>query len=129
MKPSSTNKRQAKSAKKAVGSSLKQSKIVIPEDADGVEVVPEENKEVDVNTLIDNLPKNPHELETTLKQVRKEAFRLEKEFFEAEIDSDDETKVKSDEKVPATNSTVRQFWCIPLSIDVLKYDFNKLAKA
>jgi mRNA (2'-O-methyladenosine-N6-)-methyltransferase len=52
-----------------------------------------------------------------------------------EIDSEDDEKhdekvlkLEIDEKAMA-QSNVRQFWCIPLSINVLKFDFNKLAKA
>lgn len=63
-----------------------------------------------------------------LIDCRKQIQNLERLFFE-ENDSDkeeaDESVIKKqDEK----GTGIKQFWCIPLSVNIRDYDFNKLAK-
>jgi len=55
---------------------------VIKEEEDGLEKADaKENEVVDVNALIDNLPKVPHQIEATLREVRNNAAKLERQFF------------------------------------------------
>ena len=71
-----------------------------------------------------------------LKDVKKHIKNLERQFFEEE-DSENEELLKEsipdekhDEKLLALQelSHIKQFWCIPLSVNVKDYDFDKLAK-
>ena len=70
-----------------------------------------------------------------LKEVRKQIKLLEKAFFEEE-DSEQEdalkqiTNVAKHEEALAAfreNAHLKQFWCIPLSVNVTDFSFEKLA--
>lgn len=72
-----------------------------------------------------------------LKEVRKHIKTLEKQFFEEE-DSEKEDELKQisnvaqhEEALAAfrEHSHLKQFWCIPLSVNVTTFDFEKLAEA
>ena len=71
-----------------------------------------------------------------LKDVKKHIKNLEKQFFEEE-DSEQEEELKNqipaeehDEKLFALQqqSHIKQFWCIPLSVNVLSFKFEQLAE-
>ena len=70
-----------------------------------------------------------------LREVKRHIKALEKQFF-IEEDSDQEEELKEtitaekhDEKLVALqeHSHIKQFWCIPLSVDVMKFEWQKLA--
>lgn len=71
-----------------------------------------------------------------LKDVKRHIKALEKQFFEEEdSEKEDELKqinnvVKHDEALAAFKETshLKQFWCIPLSVNVTNFDFDGLAK-
>lgn len=71
-----------------------------------------------------------------LGDVRRHMKKLEKQFFEEE-DSDQEKdlmEAQTDEQRDARllalqqNSHIRQFWCVPLSDDVLALDVEKMTE-
>ena len=72
-----------------------------------------------------------------LKEVKKHIKALEKQFFEEEdSEKEDELKqisnvAKHEEALAAfkEHSHMKQFWCIPLSVNVTSFDFDKLAKS
>jgi len=61
-----------------------------------------------------------------LRDVDKYIHELEIKFFEEE-NSEDEADLtstpKSDQIAIVDNSHIKQFYCIPLSVNVKKYDF------
>jgi 16S rRNA G966 N2-methylase RsmD len=92
------------------------------------------------NTIfIDNLPQEDHEIRRMLKDVKRHIKELEKQFF-IEEDSEQEEELKEtlagnnaekhDEKLLALQeqSHIKQFWCIPLSVDVRAFNFDRLAE-
>lgn len=91
----------------------------------------EKKKKKDETVFIDNLPTTTHEIHATLKEVRKQIKLLEKAFFEEE-DSEQEESLKQianvakhEEALAAfrENAHLKQFWCIPLSVNVMDFDF------
>ena len=71
-----------------------------------------------------------------LKEVKKHIKALEKQFFEEE-DSEKEEELKQisnvakhEEALSAFKQSthLKQFWCIPLSVNVTHFDFDLLAK-
>jgi len=85
--------------------------------------------------FIDNLPNDEFEIRRMLKEVKKHIKTLEKQFFEEE-DSEKEEELKMinnnskhDEALEAFKETIhlKQFWCIPLSVNVKNFDFDTLA--
>ena len=71
-----------------------------------------------------------------LKEVKKQIKILEKAFFEEE-DSEQEDALKQinnvdkhEEALAAfkEHAHLKQFWCIPLSVNVTQFDFDLLAK-
>ena len=87
--------------------------------------------------FIDNLPNDEFEIRRMLKEVRKQIKQLEKQFFEEEdSEKEEELKVisntsKHEEALEAfkTTSHLKQFWCIPLSVNVTTLDFDLLSQA
>lgn len=75
----------------------KKTDIQINEDEDGAEVEGKDDAVVDVNALIDNLPKDPYTINQTLKEVRGNINQIERQFFIDEIDSEDEDEKKKEE--------------------------------
>lgn len=76
--------------------------------------------------FIDNLPNDEFEIRRMLKEVKKHIKQLEKQFFEEE-DSEKEEELKQinnvakhEEALAAFKETahLKQFWCIPLSVNV-----------
>lgn len=72
-----------------------------------------------------------------LKEVKKHIKALEKQFFEEE-DSEIEEELKMinnnskhDEALEAfkESTNMKQFWCIPLSVNVKDFNFDLLAEA
>jgi hypothetical protein len=72
-----------------------------------------------------------------LKEVKKHIKSLEKQFFEEE-DSDKEEELKQinnnnkhEEALEHFKETshLKQFWCIPLSVNVKSFNFDLLAKS
>lgn len=97
----------------------------------------EDEQDFDQHVYIDNLPNNDHEIQSMLRQVRKHIKALERQFFEEE-DSEKEEELKQisntkshDEALAAFKETshMKQFWCIPLSVDVIHFEFTRLADA
>jgi uncharacterized protein YfkK (UPF0435 family) len=90
----------------------------------------------DSTVFIDNLPNDEFEIRRMLKEVKKHIKVLEKQFFEEEdSEKEDELKqinnvVKHDEALAAFKETshLKQFWCIPLSVNVTSFDFDALAE-
>ena len=89
----------------------------------------------DNTVFIDNLPSDDFEIKRMLKEVRKQIKLLEKAFFEEE-DSEQEdalkqiTNVAKHEEALAAfreNAHLKQFWCIPLSVNVTGFSFEQLA--
>lgn len=87
------------------------------------------------HVYIDNLPNHEHEIQSMLRQVKKHIKALEKQFFEEE-DSEKEEELKQisntkshDEALAAFRETshMKQFWCIPLSVNVTEFEFRRLA--
>ena len=98
----------------------------------------EEDEEAAEGTtvFIDNLPNDEFEIRNMLKEVRKHIKQLEKQFFEEE-DSEREEELKQisnvakhEEALQAfkNSSHLKQFWCIPLSVNVKDFDFDFLAE-
>ena len=94
-----------------------------------------EKKKKDETVYIDNLPTTENEIRMTLKEVRKQIKLLEKAFFEEE-DSEQEESLKQianvtkhEEALAAfrEHAHLKQFWCIPLSVNVMDFDFAQLA--
>lgn len=92
--------------------------------------------EGDQTVFIDNLPNDDFEIRRMLKDVRRHIKQLEKQFFEEE-DSEKEEELKQinnvskhEEALQAFKETshLKQFWCIPLSVNVLNLDFDQLSK-
>ena len=100
------------------------------EDEPPTETIPEET------VFIDNLPSDEFEIRRMLKEVKKHIKILEKQFFEEEdSEKEDELKqinnvAKHEEALAAfkEHSHLKQFWCIPLSVNVTTFDFDLLAK-
>jgi uncharacterized membrane protein (DUF106 family) len=89
----------------------------------------------DETVFIDNLPNDDFEIRRMLKEVKKHIKALEKQFFEEE-DSEKEEELKQisnqDKHEEALTlfkqqSYLKQFWCIPLSVDVTTFNFDLLA--
>lgn len=89
---------------------------------------------------IDNLPNDAQQIKAMLREVKKHIIDLEKQFFIEENSEDDEandqTKLEatheanSQEMLPTANAHIkRQHYCIPLSVNVVGYDFDKLVEA
>ena len=99
------------------------------EDEDGVQQVPG-----DETVFIDNLPNDEFDIRRMLKDVRKHIKQLEKQFFEEEdSEKEDELKkisnvAKHEEALAAfkEHAHLKQFWCIPLSVNVTNFNFDKL---
>eukprot|EP00347_Sterkiella_histriomuscorum_P014782 403359546 len=125
-----TNKRKQKlKAKKQV---LDKKKNKTEGDIDKEDAVEEEE-----TVFIDNLPNDEFEIRRMLKEVKKHIKSLEKQFFEEE-DSEKEEELKQinnnskhEEALQAFKETshLKQFWCIPLSVNVTTLDFDLLAKS
>lgn len=121
----STNKRKQKQKAKQQAKAEKKKKA----DQNDKEVEDEET------VFIDNLPNDEFEIRRMLKEVKKHIKTLEKCFFEEEdSEKEEELKVlnnnsKHDEALQAfkSQSHMKQFWCIPLSVNVTSFDFQKLA--
>ena len=105
------------------------------EDDEEIERGEEKKKKKDETVYIDNLPTTENEIRMTLKEVRKQIKLLEKAFFEEE-DSEQEESLKQianvtkhEEALAAfrENAHLKQFWCIPLSVNVMDFDFARLA--
>jgi hypothetical protein len=93
--------------------------------------------EEDETVFIDNLPNDEFEIRRMLKEVKKHIKALEKQFFEEE-DSEKEEELKlinnnskHEEALEAFKETshLKQFWCIPLSVNVKSFNFDLLAKS
>lgn len=89
----------------------------------------------DETVFIDNLPNDDFEIRRMLKEVKKHIKALEKQFFEEE-DSEKEEELKQisnqDKHEEALTlfkqqSYLKQFWCIPLSVNVTTFNFDLLA--
>lgn len=87
--------------------------------------------------FIDNLPNDEFEIRRMLKEVKKHIKLLEKMFFEEEdSEKEDELKqisnvAKHEEALAAfkEHAHLKQFWCIPLSVNVTSFDFDLLGKS
>lgn len=87
--------------------------------------------------FIDNLPNDEFDIKRMLKEVRKHIKILEKQFFEEEdSEKEDELKkisnvAKHEEALAAfkEHAHLKQFWCIPLSVNVTNFNFDKLAES
>lgn len=113
------------------------------------DIVPEEDEKEELdafegdNVFIDNLPKKKNEIIVLLKEVNKHIRMLEQQFFEEE-DSDVEREQqlileqKNDDYSPEeqyiqvekikAKSHIQQFWSIPLSKNVMTFNWGKLAE-
>lgn len=90
----------------------------------------------DSNTIfIDNLPSDPFTIRKTLVEARRLVKEQEIRFFEEE-DSDKEVQLKSTTNVKHHEqalqnfreaSNLKNFWCVPLSVDVRTFNFDLLA--
>ena len=88
----------------------------------------------DETVFIDNLPNDEFDIRRMLKDVRKHIKQLEKQFFEEEdSEKEDELKkisnvAKHEEALAAfkEHAHLKQFWCIPLSVNVTNFNFDKL---
>lgn len=88
-----------------------------------------EGDERDETVFIDNLPNDEHGLKAMLKRVRNHIQELEKQFFiDENSDEDEETKNTADQIV-SKKDNVKQVHCIPLSVNVSQFDFQKLIDA
>ncbi len=84
--------------------------------------------------FIDNLPNDEFDIRRMLKDVRRHIKILEKQFFEEEdSEKEDELKkisnvAKHEEALAAfkEHAHLKQFWCIPLSVNVTTFNFDKL---
>lgn len=90
--------------------------------------------EQEETVFIDNLPNDEIGLKKMLKDVKKNIIELEKQFFIDE-DSESEDVIKKeielspeemDRLKKLKNSDLKQFWCIPLSVNVTDFDWSKL---
>lgn len=87
--------------------------------------------------FIDNLPNDEFEIRRMLKEVKKHIKQLEKSFFEEEDSEKEEelkminNNVKHEEALEHFKETshLKQFWCIPLSVNVKSFDFDRLAQS
>ena len=84
--------------------------------------------------FIDNLPSDEFSIRKMIVEAKKLILEYEIRFFEEE-DSDKEeqlkssTSVKHHEKALQTfrsATSLKQYWCIPLSVDVRTFNFTKL---
>lgn len=87
--------------------------------------------------FIDNLPNDEFDIRRMLKEVKKHIKALERQFFEEE-DSEKEDELKKisnvdkhEEALAAfrEHAHLKQFWCVPLSVNVTNFKFDKLADA
>lgn len=71
------------------------------------------------------MPNDPNEIRKMLRDVDKYIHELEVKFFEEENSEEEgnpSSTPKSEDKL-VDNSHIKQFYCIPLSVNVKKYDF------
>lgn len=103
--------------------------------------------EQEATVFIDNLPNDEQGIRSMLIQVRKTIQEMEKQFLleEQEDIEEDERLLNSlkeemsqltvskpsdeDQEVAPNYITPKQFWCIPLSVNVMSFEFDKLHEA
>lgn len=103
--------------------------------------------EQEATVFIDNLPNDEQGIKSMLMQVRKTILEMEVQFLLEEHDNPDEdermleqmrakmgqlslTNKNEEEKEVAPNYiNAKQFWCIPLSVNVTSFDFERLHQA
>lgn len=93
---------------------------------------------------LDNLPKTKHEIETIMHEVVKNKVLLWLVFFEENdetikqnstlfIDSNDKSTTPIDQSSLVLTKdeqfVSKQLWCIPVSVDVKKFNFDQLVKS
>lgn len=79
--------------------------------------------------FIDNLPNKTEEILKMLKECKKCIKELETQFFE-ENDSglEEENEMQCQAKAEKGQG-LKQYWCIPLSVDVREFKWDKLVAA
>lgn len=79
--------------------------------------------------FIDNLPNEKEGILAMLKDCRKHIKELEEQFFR-ENDSDQEEIDELAMTAKVEKGTgIKQYWCIPLSVNVLDFSFKSLIKS
>ena len=120
----------------AAGELLDEDDDAAGEDEDGADVE-RSGAKGEETVFIDNLPNDEYEIRAMLKEVKKHIKLLEKQFFEEE-DSEKEEDLKQisnitkhEEALAAfkQHANLKQFWCIPLSVNVTSFNFSLLAES
>lgn len=78
--------------------------------------------------FLDNLPNEEDKIINMLRDCRNEIKKLEELFFE-ENDSDLEEEAEKALMKQEKGTGIKQYWCVPLSVNVLEFDFDKLIKS
>lgn len=78
--------------------------------------------------FIDNLPNDEHSIIQMLKECRTNIRALEEEFF-AENDSEKEEEAERQLVRQEKGTGIKQFWCVPLSVDVRTFPWKKLMQS
>ena len=72
--------------------------------------------------FIDNLPNDEGGILQMLKDCRENIKKLEEQFFQ-ENDSAEEEEAERNLVKQEKGTGIKQFWCVPLSVDVRKFDW------
>ena len=113
---------------KALHKKAKKERTVTRRHRSDVEEAKLEDDEQCETVFLDNLPNEEDQILTMLKDCRIEIKKLEEQFFE-ENDSELEEEAEKDLMKQEKGTGIKQFWCVPLSVNVLEFEFDKLIKS